>query len=109
MSNMVAYRGVLLTKGITARGMPRDIAAQTTEALRQLDALLKDAGLTKEALLEVTIWLADARDFEAMNVVYDAWVTPGAQPVRACVESRLASPDILIEIQASAAISEDIS
>ncbi|MBS7544614.1 RidA family protein [Ancylobacter oerskovii] len=104
MSNMVAYRGVLVTKGITARGMARDITAQTRDVLRQLDALLAEAGLSKSALLQVMIWLADSRDFDAANAVYDAWVAPGEQPVRACVESRLASPEILIEIQASAAL-----
>jgi len=104
MSNMVAYQGVLLTKGITARGLPRDITAQTADVLRQLDALLAEAGLTKDSLLQVMIWLSDTRDFDAMNAVYDEWVPQGQQPVRACVESRLASPDLLIEIQASAAL-----
>jgi len=104
MSNMVAFQGTLLTKGITARGLPRDITAQTKDVLRQLDALLEEAGLSKEALLHVMIWLTDSRDFDAMNAVYDEWVAPGAQPVRACVEGRLASPDLLIEIQASAAL-----
>lgn len=104
MSNMVVYQGVLLTKGITARGLPRDITAQTSDVLRQLDSLLAEAGLTKSSLLQVMIWLADTRDFDAMNVVYDAWVPQGAQPVRACVESALATPDLLIEIQASAAL-----
>ncbi|CAN7598401.1 Rid family hydrolase [Aminobacter sp. LjRoot7] len=50
------------------------------------------------------IWISDTRDFDAMNEVYDAWVAQGFQPVRACVESALASPDLLIEIQASAAL-----
>ncbi|MGV6876388.1 RidA family protein [Pseudochelatococcus sp. B33] len=104
MSNMVACHGVLLTKGITARGTPRDVTVQTADVLRQLDALLAEAGLGREALLQVMIWLADSRDFDAMNIVYDEWVPQGHQPVRACVECRLASPDLLIEIQASAAL-----
>lgn len=104
MSNMVAYQGVLVTKGLTARGMPRDITAQTTDVLGQVDALLAEAGLGKEALLQVTIWLTDMRDFDAMNAVYDAWVKEGHQPVRACVQASLASPDLMIEIQVSAAL-----
>jgi len=55
-------------------------------------------------LLQVMIWIADTRDFDAMNEVYDQWVPQGQQPVRACVESKLASPDLLIEVQASAAL-----
>ncbi|CAN7598395.1 hypothetical protein [Aminobacter sp. LjRoot7] len=51
MSNMVAYNGMLLTKGITARGLPRDIKEQTADVLRQLDVLLAEAGLSKENLL----------------------------------------------------------
>lgn len=103
MSSMVAYQGTVLTKGLTARGVPRDIVAQTEDVLRQLEELLAQAGLDKAALLQVTIWLADSRDFNAMNAVYDNWVMPGHQPVRACIEGRLASPDLLIELQASAA------
>lgn len=104
MSNMVTYKGLLITKGITARGMPRDITAQTADVLKQLDALLAQAGISKECLLQVMIWLTDSRDFDAMNSVYDNWVPQGHQPVRACVESSLASPELLIEIQANAAL-----
>jgi len=93
----------LLSKGITARGLPRDITAQTSAVLRQLDALLAEAGLTKESLLQVMIWLSDSRDFDAMNAVYDAWVPQDNQP-SGLRESNLASPDLLIEIQASAAL-----
>ncbi|MNG33341.1 putative aminoacrylate peracid reductase RutC [compost metagenome] len=50
--------------------------------------------------MRVQIWLADMRDFAAMNEVYDAWVGGELQPARACVGSQLASPDYLIEIQA---------
>jgi enamine deaminase RidA (YjgF/YER057c/UK114 family) len=43
-------------------------------------------------------------DFNEMNAVWDAWVTPGEAPCRACVESaRLASADYAVEIQVNAA------
>jgi enamine deaminase RidA (YjgF/YER057c/UK114 family) len=44
-------------------------------------------------------------DFNEMNAVWDAWVTPGDTPGRACVESaKLASPDFTVEIQVVAAL-----
>jgi enamine deaminase RidA (YjgF/YER057c/UK114 family) len=38
-----------------------------------------------------------------MNSVWDAWVTPGSPPVRACVESKLALPQLKVEIMVVAA------
>jgi len=39
-----------------------------------------------------------------MNRVYDAWVDPDRPPARACVEARLADPNLRIEITAIAAL-----
>ena len=49
-------------------------------------------------------WLKDInRDFKGMNAVWNAWVDPAAKPARATVESAMARPVILVEIQATAA------
>lgn len=81
------------------------VADQTRNILDRIDALLEEAGSDRSKLLAVTIWLADMTDFNEMNAVWDAWVTPGEAPCRACVESaRLASADYAVEIQGTAAI-----
>lgn len=38
------------------------------------------------------------KDFATMNEVWDAWVEDGSQPVRACVESRMARSELLVEM-----------
>ena len=43
-------------------------------------------------------------DFDAMNGVYDAWIDPANPPARACVEARLADPDLRVEMTAVAAL-----
>ena len=43
-------------------------------------------------------------DFDAMNSVYDAWIDPANPPTRACVEARLADPDLRVEMTAVAAL-----
>jgi enamine deaminase RidA (YjgF/YER057c/UK114 family) len=43
------------------------------------------------------------RFFQAMNEVWDAWVSPGNTPARACVEAKLATPELLVEIRVVAA------
>jgi enamine deaminase RidA (YjgF/YER057c/UK114 family) len=36
--------------------------------------------------------------FTQMNEVWDHWVPEGHAPARACIEARLASPDLLVEV-----------
>lgn len=88
------------TSGLVAEDCSAAIEGQTADVLAQLDRLLDRAGVGREGLVRVQIWLADMQDFDAMNRVYDAWVGAENQPARACVGAQLASPDYLIEIQA---------
>lgn len=103
MSAIVIHGDTIYCKGITARGEGGDITAQTQNVLGQLDALLSEAGSSRQRLLQMTVWLADMADFAAMNAVYDAWIPKGHQPVRACVQAGLADPSLRIEIRAIAA------
>ncbi|WP_248747022.1 MULTISPECIES: RidA family protein [unclassified Pseudomonas] len=103
MSQIVIHGNTLYLAGQV--GDPRhDVTEQTRDALARVDALLKEAGSTREQLLQVTIWLADMADFEAMNTVWDSWVPTGHAPARACGEAKLADPRLLVEIIVCAAI-----
>ena len=68
------------------------------QRLGRVDGALAEAGSDKSKLLSATIWLADIRTFEEMNKVWDAWVSPGNTPARACVEAKLARSNLLVEI-----------
>lgn len=89
---------------VAAAGTPRDITAQTRSVLQQLEALLREVGADKRNITRIQIWLADMRDFQGMNAVYDAWVDNTDQPARACVGAPLAHEDYLIEIQATGSL-----
>ena len=39
-----------------------------------------------------------------MNEVWDDWVIEGYSPARACVEARLARPELLVEVSVIAAV-----
>ena len=80
-----------------------DIAAQTREVLASVERLLVQAGSDKSRLLLVTVYLRDMADYAAMNVVWDDWVPEGTAPARACIETRLANPDMRIEVVVVAA------
>jgi enamine deaminase RidA (YjgF/YER057c/UK114 family) len=89
--------------GQVAEDPTADLAAQARSVLSQIDALLAEIGSDKTHILSATIYLADIRDFAAMNVVWDAWVPQGHTPARATVEAQLANPAYRIEIQVVAA------
>ena len=75
-----------------------DITTQTRAVLAEIDDLLARAGSDKHHILMATIWLADIADFDAMNAVWDSWVSPSAPPARATSEGRLATPAYKVEI-----------
>ncbi|MGQ7791348.1 RidA family protein [Faunimonas sp. B44] len=104
MSSAVIHNGTVYLKGVTARGCPAEIGAQTKNVLDQIDALLKEVGSTRDRILQMTVWLSDMAHFDAMNAVYDGWVVAGSEPVRACVQAKLAAPDLLVEMRAIAAL-----
>ncbi len=81
-----------------------DVTEQTKTVLSEIDRLLAEAGSDKSKILSTTIWLADMKDFAAMNAVWDAWVDPANPPARATGESALAGPEYRVEIIVVAAV-----
>ncbi|MEM7196015.1 MAG: RidA family protein [Pseudomonadota bacterium] len=105
MSQAVAHGNTLYTAGQVAKGAPGEsMTAQTRDVLNSIDALLADAGTDKSKLLSAMIWITNMEDFAEMNAVWDAWVSAGNTPCRACVQSGLASDDFCVEIQVIAAL-----
>lgn len=105
MSQAVVHNGIVSTAGQVAQNAKgANATEQTKDILNAIDELLKEAGTDKTQLLTATIWLADIADFAEMNAVWDAWVAQGNAPTRACVESKLASPDFTVEIAVTAAV-----
>lgn len=102
MSQVVINRGVAYLAGQCAEG--GSVADQTRAVLAIIDTLLAEAGTDKSKLLSANVWLSNISDHTEMNSVWDAWVSPGTTPARACVESGLAMPKHLVEIMATAAI-----
>ena len=104
MSKAVVHNGIVYLSGlIDPTGA--DVKAQTQNILKQVDELLEKAGTSKTNILSVSIWLKDIdKDFQAMNEVWIAWLDPENKPVRATVQSPMALPSLLVEIQVTAAV-----
>jgi enamine deaminase RidA (YjgF/YER057c/UK114 family) len=104
MSQAVVHGNTVYTAGQVALNAPgAPVADQTRDILASIDRLLAEAGTDKSKLISATIWLSDMSTFAEMNGVWDAWVSPGNTPCRACVESKLAAPQFTVEIGVIAA------
>ena len=105
MSQCVVHGDTVYTAGQVAQNAAgASVAEQTADILAAIDRLLGEAGTDKTKLLTANIWLSDMATFNEMNEVWDAWVSPGNTPCRACVESRLANPKFTVEIMVTAAL-----
>jgi 2-iminobutanoate/2-iminopropanoate deaminase len=80
---------------------PATIEAETRRTLNNLRAVLKAADMTLENVVSTTVYLADLRDFGAMNAVYAEFfgATP---PARATIEAARIPGDAKVEIAAIA-------
>lgn len=98
LSEVAIHNGTIYLAGQLAEDVTQNIKGQTKESLAHIDRLLAEAGSDKHHILSCQIYLADVKDFDDMNEVWDTWVSAGNAPPRATVEAKLARPENLIEI-----------
>ena len=103
MSQAVVHGDTIYLAGQVADDTSEGVAGQTAQILAKIDARLKEAGSDKSKLLSANLWISDMRHFNEMNKVWDAWISPGNAPCRACVEATLAAPQYQVEIMVTAA------
>jgi enamine deaminase RidA (YjgF/YER057c/UK114 family) len=104
LAGAVVHGGLVYLAGQVADDATLDMEGQTADILRQVDALLAEAGTDKSRLLSVQIFIADMDDIAAMNRAWDAWLDTGNKPARATVQARLNNPMWRVEMTGIAAL-----
>ena len=108
-SQAIVHGGLIYTAGQialdpdTGQLVEGDVAAQTDRVLRNLDAVLRAAGGSRNTVLKTTVFLRDMGDFTAMNDVYGRYFTDH-RPARSTVEVARLPRDCRVEIEAVAAV-----
>ena len=78
--------------------------AQLHQLMKGMAAILEAGGAGFDSVLKTTIYLADMDDFSAVNEAY-AQYFPQCPPARATVEVSRLPKDVLVEVDAIAAVS----
>lgn len=81
--------------GIIVEGGVRE---QTTQALRNIRAILASAGLSMGHAVKAEVYLKDMNDFAAMNEVYESFFPGDIKPARATFQVSRLPRDGLVEI-----------
>lgn len=104
LSRVVVHEKIAYFSGLTADDRQQDTLGQTAQILAKADEFLKMVGSNRSLILSATIWLRDINDFDQMNIAWIDWIDKDEPPARATVQAILGLPDILVEIQFTAAI-----
>jgi len=63
-----------------------DVAEETRQVLKNLVAVLNEAGATPAQVVRTTVFLVDLGDFQTVNQLYADVFGDGVSPARACVQ-----------------------
>ena len=74
-----------------------DVAEQTHQVLKNLDAVLTAAGSGLDKVVKTTVFLADMGDFAVMNGIYAEYFSD-SKPARATVQAARLPRDARVEI-----------
>ena len=80
-----------------------DVTAQTHQSIKNLKAIIEEAGGKLENIVKTTCLLKDMNDFAAMNAVYAEYFGE-TKPARAAFGVARLPKDALIEIEAVAVL-----
>lgn len=75
-----------------------DVATQTRRVMQNIGNVLEAAGMEYGDVVGCKVFLADGRDFRAMNQAYSSFL-PTPRPVRATVRARLMNSVFNVEVQ----------
>jgi 2-iminobutanoate/2-iminopropanoate deaminase len=100
-NGMVFISGQLPINPATGE-MPEGVSAQTEQSLKNLEAILNEAGCTFDNVVKSTCYLADMSYFGEMNAVYGKYFK-GDYPARAAFAVKELPKKALVEIEMIAA------
>ena len=107
-SQAIVHGGLLFTSGQIAINPASGqveadtIEGQTEQVMKNLAALLEEAGASFDSVIKTTCFLSDMADFAAFNAIYGAYFV--SKPARSCVAAKQLPKNVLVEVELIAAV-----
>ncbi len=81
-----------------------DVALQTEQVMKNIAAILTEAGADWSNVIKTSVFLTDLANFATVNQVYGKYFDEATAPARACVEVSRLPKDVLVEIECIAVV-----
>jgi 2-iminobutanoate/2-iminopropanoate deaminase len=95
--NFLYLSGMMPIDPATGALEPADITVQAARIMKNIEAVLSEAGLTQENVVKTTCFLSDMGNFAAFNAVYGEYFS--SKPARSCVAVRELPKSALVEVE----------
>jgi 2-iminobutanoate/2-iminopropanoate deaminase len=101
--NLLFLSGQIPIDPSTGAVIEADVGAQTEQVMRNIGALLREAGATFANVVRTTVFLTDMNDFATMNEIYGTYVAD-PPPARSTVQVARLPKDVRVEIDVIAVL-----
>ncbi len=102
-SQAVVFENIILTSGqipidpVSGKVVENEITIQAEQVMKNIEAVLHEAGSSFEHVLKTTCFLNSMEDFEAFNATYSKYFVN--KPARSCVAVKQLPKDVLCEVE----------
>ncbi len=100
--NILFTSGQIPINPATGNVEAEGITDQATQVMKNLAAVLAEAGTSFDKVVKTTCFLSDMGDFAAFNAVYAEYFT--SKPARSCVAVKTLPKNVLVEVEVIAEI-----
>ena len=97
VEKMLFSSGQIALNPATGEVVGTTIAEQAEQVMKNLGAILEEAGVGYDKVVKTTCFLADMGDFGAFNEVYGKYFTE--KPARSCVAVKTLPKNVLCEVE----------
>ena len=100
--NLIFTSGQIAINPETSQIVENDIIKQTEQVMKNLNAVLTEAGSSFDKVIKTTCFLKNMSDFSTFNEVYAKYIS--SKPARSCVAVKELPKDVLVEVEVIAYI-----
>lgn len=97
VNNILYTSGQIAINPQTSEFIDGNITEQTEQVCKNIEAILKEAGMTFENVIKTTCFLANISDFTTFNTIYEKYFI--SNPARSCVAAKELPKGALVEIE----------
>jgi 2-iminobutanoate/2-iminopropanoate deaminase len=102
-NTLVFTSGQLPIDPVSGEVVSEDAKTQTHQVLKNLSAILEEAGSSLDAVVKATVFITSMDDFDTVNKIYSTYFS-SPFPARSCIEVPRLAKGAKVEIEAIALV-----